>query len=318
MPFTIIRNDLAKMHVDVIVNSTRRRPIMGYATDRYLHEIAGPKMMDERKRYGVLETSQAIITKGYGLPSDYVIHTVGPTYSDGKQGEAQALFNTYMNVLELARKQSVRTIAFPLISSGTFCFPKEQAFEIAISAFKIFLQTSEMDIYLVVYDDISYAISKARIHDVKEYLGHHYYPGKDPFKTPQKAKKRTLEDMVDSVDVSFQEKLFKLIRDKRLDEVMVYKDANLTKQHFSKIRSSDTYKPKKDTILALCVAMRLSLDETEDLLASAGFVLSSSDKADMIVRFFIESKVYDIYEINLALYDYCNKWLGGSEKSLSS
>ncbi len=113
MPFTIIRNDLAKMHVDVIVNSTRRRPIMGYATDRYLHEIAGPKMMDERKRYGVLETSQAIITKGYGLPSEYVIHTVGPTYSDGKQGEAQALFNTYMNVLELAKKAICSNHRFP-------------------------------------------------------------------------------------------------------------------------------------------------------------------------------------------------------------
>jgi O-acetyl-ADP-ribose deacetylase len=302
MPLTIIRIDIAKMHVDAIVNSTRRKPVMGYGTDAYLHSIAGPEMLKERQRYGFLKTSQAVITKGYGLPCNHVIHTIGPTYVDGNHHEAEDLERAYMNALNLAKKHQIKSIAFPLISSGAYRFPKRLALDIAFHSFRTFLKENEMDIYMVVYDDLSYALSKERFSHVKEYLGIHYFPEDNKTKTA-KAVKPSLEQQLQSLDLPFSRQLLTLIRENGLDDVDVYKGANLTKQHFSKIRSNDDYRPKKETVLALCVSMRLSLEQTTQLLRSAGYAMSSSDRRDIIVRYCIEQSHHDIDEVNLMLFN---------------
>lgn len=316
MPFKIVRQDITKMKVDVIVNSTSKYPILSGGTDSHIHEVAGPNLLIERKAHNEIQTTQAIITKGYQLPASYVIHTVGPIYKDGMHQEEKQLYETYKNCLELASKHQLKSIAFPLISSGNFGYPKDQAIDIAIKAIKEYLIDHEMEIYLVVYDQVSFKLSKERIANVDEYLDTHYIPSTrtshsidDEFHVMYNEVEylRSLDDVIDELDETFVEKLFRFIREKQMEETTVYKNANLTRQHFSKIRSDDNYQPKKETALGLAIALNLNLDETKDLLNAAGYALSKSSKFDMIIQYHIENEIYDFYEINLVLYHYKQK-----------
>ncbi len=131
---------------------------------------------------------------------------------------------------------------------------------------------------------------------------------KPQFKTavPQfkAAKPRSLEDTISQVSESWQESLFRIIDEKGADDVEVYKTAGVDRKLFSKIRSNRAYQPKKNTALLFALALKLTLDETKDMLARAGFALSKSSKSDLIVEYFIENGVHDIYTINLALYEH--------------
>ncbi len=326
MPFEIIRQDITKMKVDAIVNSTNPEPVVGGSTDRKIHQAAGPKLIEERKRFGYLKTSEAVMTQGYLLPAKHVIHTVGPIYRGGIAGEAKQLKDAYLNSLKVADQNHLESIAFPLISSGTFGYPKDQALDLAIDAIKSFLVDHEMLVYLVVYDDTSFKLSKERVKNVESYLSEHYAFGEDyrhatfedsyisikHFNTMEEvsSSKRHLADVIDELDETFTQKLFRLINEKKLNETDVYKGANMSRQHFSKIRSDDHYQPKKETVMGLAIAMKLSLDETKDLLESAGYAISPSMKFDMIVQYHIENKIYDLYQVNLVLYHYEQKLIG--------
>lgn len=329
MPFKIIRQDITKMKVDAIVNSTNSEPVIGGSTDRKIHLAAGNKMIEERKRFGFLKISEAVITRGYDLPASYVIHTVGPIYRGGHQGEPEQLKNAYINCLILADQHGLESIAFPLISSGTFGYPKDQALDLAMEAIKYYLMDHDMMIYLVVYDDISFKLSKERVQNVESYLSEHYVFGEQYRHAEFEAhhsmthkitelyhitsSKRSLEDVIDELDETFTQKLFRFIKEKELNETKVYKDANMTRQHFSKIRSDDEYQPKKETVMGLAIAMKLRLDETKDLLASAGYAMSPSMKFDMICQYHIENEIYDLYQVNLILYHYEQKLIGADD-----
>lgn len=326
MPFEIIRQDITKMKVDAIVNSTSPEPVVGGSTDRKIHQAAGPKLIEERKRFGYLKMSQAVITEGYLLPAKHVIHTVGPIYRGGIVNEAKQLREAYLNCLNIADQHQLESIAFPLISSGTFGYPKDQALDIVMDAIKSFLIDHDLLVYLVVYDDTSFKLSKERVKNVESYLSEHYafgeeyrhekfeirhnlYQPSEPV-MPVVSSKRNLVDVIDELDESFTQRLFRLIKEKNLDETEVYKNANMSRQHFSKIRSDDYYQPKKETVMGLAIAMKLSLDETKDLLESAGYALSPSMKFDMICQYHIEHKIYDLYQVNLMLYHYEQKLIG--------
>ncbi len=318
MPFYIIRQDITKMEVDAIVNPTQSEPIIGGSTDYYIHEVAGEKLLEERKAFGFIKTSHAVLTKGYNLASKYVIHTVGPKYIDGKHHERRELINTYKACLDIAFSHDLLSLAFPLISSGHFGYPKDKALDIAISTIKNFLNEHEMTIYLVVYDDESFAYSTKLFKDVKSYINYNFYEENSisaSYFEPDvnyavRRKARDLNDTLKEIKETFTQKLFRFIKQKRLDEVEVYKNANMTRQHFSKIRSDDQYQPKKETAIALAIGLKLNLDETNDLLQSCGYALSQSNYFDLIIKYFIEVEMYDIYEINLVLYEYDQKQLG--------
>ena len=119
-----------------------------------------------------------------------------------------------------------------------------------------------------------------------------------------------LDDIIRHAGEGFQECLFRLIDERGLKDPEVYKAANLDKRLFSKIRSNPKYKPKKETALALAIALKLNIDETADLLARAGYALSPSSMTDVIVRFYIESGNYDMMDINCELYDHGEPMLG--------
>jgi O-acetyl-ADP-ribose deacetylase (regulator of RNase III) len=325
MPFEILRNDIAAMNVDAIVNSTGSYPHVGGGADFMIHKAAGPDLIAERKTFGFLNTSEAIVTKGYHLKAKHVIHTVGPVYEDGKQHEEEMLRKTYRNVLNLAIEHGIGSIAFPLISSGAFGFPRGMALEIALSEIKSFLDKHDMNIYLVVYDKASYQVSLERFITINDYLkkekdhrqpmysriNRHDACGPDDMKQNRSELVRQDFAQLDlELDETFAESLFRLIDERELNDVEVYKKANIDRKLFSKIKSNCHYQPSKITALAFAIALELNLDQTSDLLNKAGYSLSPSSTFDKIIEYFIESENYDLYEINQTLFAFDQKTIG--------
>lgn len=311
MPFEIIHNDITTMHVDAIVNSTSPLPKIEGGTDLIIHKVAGSELLKARERFGILNDTEAVITKGYNLPATYVIHVIAPVYIDGFFDEHAMLYNTYMNALKLAQSRELTSIAFPLIASGTYAFPRGEALTIALRAIEAFLKTYEMMIYLVVYDDASYQLSKARFNTIKSYIKHHQ-DQKETLTVHQSKAVSDLDEWLQIKDETFTESLLSIIDAKGLDDVSVYKKANIDRKLFSKIRSNPAYQVSKPTAIALALALELNLDETQDLLMRAGYALSPSQPFDLIVQFFIESGNYNLFEINQTLFAFEGRTLGGS------
>ena len=340
MPFEIVRNDITNMAVDAIVNTANPRPVIGFGVDSAIHEKAGPKLLQTRQRIGDIARGDAAITKAYNLQAKYVIHTVGPVWIDGTQNEEECLRSCYEKTLNLALQHRCQSIAFPLISTGTYGFPKDKALQIAIHAFNSFLLEHDMQIYLVVFDQTSYRLSEKLFQGVSSYIDAHYVDKYATYaaqkrsdirhrqrdadfcesvslsrdiplpRAPMEAATLSLEDMLKQADAGFTETLLKLIDDSGKKDSQVYKKALLSKQHFSKIRNNPDYKPTKPTAVALALALELDVDETKDLIGRAGFTLSNSSKFDLIIRYFIEHKNFNIVEINLALYEFDQPLLG--------
>lgn len=318
MPFEILRKDITKMEVDAIISSTSSLPFVSSGTDQQIHQASGPQLFEERKSFGNIDIGKAILTKGYKLPAKHVIHVVGPKYIDGSHNEKEILYQTYLSALRLAKESDIQSIAFPLISTGTLQFPRGEGLAIALDAIKYFLSKHEMMIYLLVYDEASFQLSLNRFISVKNYLEE---LAREPerfefsFNIVKKMKLQTryLEDVVSQLDETFSNTLFRLIDERELDDVYVYKKANIDRKLFSKIKSNEHYQPSKMTVLAFSFGLELNLDETKDFLMKAGYALSPSSKLDMIVQYFIENKIYDLYEVNQVLFAFDQKTIGGLE-----
>lgn len=335
MPLQIVRNDITKMEVDAIVNAANTSLLGGGGVDGCIHRAAGPKLLAECRKLGGCETGKAKITKGYCLPCKYVIHAVGPIWRGGQYGEREQLISCYRTSLELAQKKGCQSVAFPLISSGIYGYPKEQALQVAIDTIGAFLLQNDMRVYLVIFDHKAYQISEKLFSDIKAYIDDRYVdehtdtyeqrtqrmrreavsspippvcstsaPSMAPHKAP------SLRDALCQIDESFSEMLLRKIDEKGMTDVQCYKKANIDRKLFSKIRSDKGYKPSKSTAIAFAIALELPLDETKDMLMKAGFALSHSNKFDIIIEYFIEHGNYNIFEINEALFAFDQSLLG--------
>ena len=342
MPFEIVRNDITKMCVDAIVNTANPRPVIGLGTDSQIHEEAGPELLISRQKIGRIEAGCAAVTPAFNLQAKYVIHTVGPVWDGGSYGEEQLLRNCYDSSLKLALEHHCQSIAFPLISTGNYGFPKDKALQIAISAFSTFLLEHDMQIYLVVFDRTAFRLSEKLFQRVASYIDENYVDACErisygvakenhrrirhdrqleeqmvmaecmPFDSmPLPSLTMSLEDMLKEEDAGFTETLLKLIDKTGKKDSEIYKKALLSKQHFSKIRNNPNYKPTKATAISLALALELDLDQTKDLIGRAGYALTNSSKFDLIIRYFIEQKNYNVVEINIALYEFDQSLLGG-------
>lgn len=337
MPLEIIRNDITKVYADAIVNTANPSLLGGGGVDGSIHRAAGPELLTECKTLGGCVVGQAKITKGYRLPAKYVIHTVGPIWNGGNNNEERLLEDCYRNSLELAKEYRLESIAFPLISSGSFGYPKDKALKTAISIIGDFLLYNEMIVYLVVYDKTAFKLSEKLFSSITQYIDDKYIE-ENPFKrnyrdrekysinemyrdveleapsveyyVPSKGKKRKLDDVVNQIDETFSQMLMRLIDERNMTDAETYKKANIDRRLFSKIRNDIHYKPSKTTALAFAIALKLNLDETKDLLLKAGFALSHSRKFDLIIEYFIEDNNYNIFEINEALFAFEQDLLG--------
>ena len=332
MPFSLVRNDIVNMRVDAIVNAANSSLAPGGGVCGAIFAAAGRTALEKACRaIGHCDVGSAVITPGFDLPARYVIHAVGPSWQGGPRGEADLLHSCYTRALHLARENGCESIAFPLISSGIFGYPKPQALRVAINAIEEFLLKYEMQVYLVIFDRAALLISERLYENIQRYIDDRYVelrafprqaaealpharqraeqadlPLAAPCATPGK---RSLDDLLGHLDESFSRMLLRLIDEKGMTDVEVYKRANLDRKLFSKIRK-EGYNPSKQTALALAIALRLNLDETKDLLGRAGYALSHSNKFDIIIEYFIEEGVYDIFEINEALFAFEQRLLG--------
>ena len=330
MPLQIIRQDITKMKVDAVVNTTNEEMVGYSGVDYAIHQAAGPLLDKECSEIAPLGLGMAKLTKGYELPAKYVIHTSGPVWEGGLYGESILLKSCYLESLKLAFENGCETVAFPLISSGTYGYPKDQVLKFAVQVITEFLYNHEMTVFICIFDRDSYEFSKVLKNELLEIIEE---PDMEkccmadmeadalPFSEAKASRvapavmssyaDKTLKEYLKNMDKSFAQKLFDYIDERGMTDVQCYKKANVDKKTFSKMKCNpDSYKPSKQTAVAFAIALELDLDETQDLLASAGLTLSKSFTFDKIIRYFIGNKIYDIYEINEALFEFDQVLLG--------
>ena len=342
MPFTIVRQDITKMKVDAIVNAANTDLQMGGGVCGAIFKAAGAAQLQAAcDKLAPIKTGEAVITSGFDLPAKFVIHAAGPVYryQNAEQSE-KLLRSAYMESLRLAIENNCESIAFPLISSGIYGYPKDEALQVATAAIQDFLINNDIDITLVVFDKSAFTVSRELLDAVESYIDEHYVDTHQikrrklldvERKAISEADERAnifneplleemlapigapapLDDLVGNLDEPFSQMLLRLIDAKGMTDVEVYKRANLDRKLFSKIRSNKGYMPSKRTAIALAVALKLSLDETDDLLERAGYALSHAVKFDVIVEYFIANGKYDVFAINEVLFEYDQPLLGG-------
>lgn len=345
MPLFIIRQDITKMHVDAIVNTTNEEMVGYSGVDLAVHTIGGKALEEECRSLAPLGLGEAKLSGGHGLPCEYVIHTHGPVWQGGRRGERIILRSCYTECLKLAVEKGLSSVAFPLISSGAYGYPKDQVLRFAVEVISDFLYQNELTVYLCVYDKTSYSFSRELFCDIKDYLEEdepipslmyedtvcnvsvpqpekrkRFFARQDrsvpmearlPAKGLGSIENKSLHEYMKAMDKSFAYKLFDLIDQKGMTDVECYKKANVDKKTFSKIKCNpDTYKPSKPTAVAFAIALELDLDEAQDLLASAGMTLSRGIVFDKIIRYFIQKGNYNIFEINEALFEFDQVLLG--------
>ena len=362
MPFQIIRNDITKVKADAIVNTANPRPVIGSGTDSAIYAAVGKdQLLVERKKIGNIEPGHAVSTPAFNLGAKYIIHTVGPAWIDGNHGERGTLRSCYEQSLALAAELSCESIAFPMIATGVYGFPKNEALNIALSEVGKFLLTHDMKVTLVVFDRKALELSEKLVGGITEYIDEHSvkalrdveYGGYAsnsrqrmeeerrlaaerrrrmdalpeleeateeiealPLLAPTTAGPfsdvagKSLDEVLDGKEDTFQQRLFKLIDASGMDDVTVYKKANIDRKVFSRIRCKEDYKPKKKTAVAFAIALELDMPTMLDLLSRAEIAFSPSSKFDLIVSYFIKNGNYDIFEINAALFKYGQPILG--------
>ena len=328
MPLIIVRNDITKMPVDAIVNAAKESLLGGGGVDGCIHRAAGPELLAECRTLGGCKTGDAKITKAYRLPCRYVIHTVGPVWRGGGHGEREQLASCYRTSLALAQAHNCETVAFPLISSGVFGYPKDQALRVAVDTISEFLAENDMTVYIVIFDRAAYQIGNKLFADIAAYIDDHYVDAHTDFRRERMRRMGVVEsrmltayedapmaasgldEALAHLDTGFSETLLKLIDRSGKKDAEVYKKANVDRKLFSKIRNNPDYKPSKPTAVAFAIALELNLDETRDLIARAGYALSPSSKFDVIIEYFIMQRDYDIFKINEALFAFDQSLLG--------
>ena len=175
MPFHIIRDNITRVHADAIVNTANPEPVYAGGTDSAIYHAAGrDRLLAERKKIGRINPGQAAFTPAFALHAKYIIHTVGPVWQGGDRGEFELLASCYRNALGIARRLGCESIAFPLISTGVYGFPKDRALEIALREISVFLEKSEMDVTLVVFDRKSFDLSAGLAADIRQYINENY------------------------------------------------------------------------------------------------------------------------------------------------
>lgn len=331
MPLQIVRNDITTMKVDAIVNAADEILLGGGGVDGAIHRAAGPELLKECRALGGCKTGQAKITKGYHLPAKFVIHTVGPIWRGGSHGERDLLASAYRSSLELALANRCETVAFPLLSSGVYSYPKDQALKVAVDTIGDFLLAHDMTVYLVIFDRDAYAISSKLFADITAYIDDCYVDTHTDSREEQRRQMAMasmpmeeewmpapcamtpsgLDKALSKLDESFSQMLLRKIDERGMTDAQCYKKANIDRKLFSKIRSDVHYKPSKPTAMAFAIALELPLEEAREMLEKAGFAFSHASKFDIIVEYFIAHQNYNIFEINEALFAFDQSLLGG-------
>ena len=316
MPFRIVRNDITKIKADAIVNTANPEPVIGGGTDTAIYNAAGAdELLAERKKIGNIAVGDAVSTSAFALNAKYIIHTVGPYWNGGNDGERELLRSCYLKSLELADKLDCKSIAFPLISTGVYKFPKGEALHIALSVIQEFLLSHDMEVTIAVFDKGSFEMSGKLFAGIDEYIDEHYVSDAidSEYHTNnmrrireiererimlQRRENSSLDDVLNNTGEDLKTMIMRLMRERDMDPPDVYNKIFLDRRVFSSILCKKDHTPKKTTVLGLALAFELDVPTTRELLEKAGYALSPSDKVDLLIEFCLKHKIYDIIEIN--------------------
>lgn len=345
MPLQLVRNDITRMRVDAIVNAAKKSLLGGGGVDGAIHEAAGPGLLAECKTLGGCETGNAKITGAYRLDAKFVIHTVGPVWHGGQDGEAELLAACYRNSLQLALAHGCESVAFPLISTGVYGYPMDEAVKVATDAIREFLMQHDMMVYLVLFGQRSMLAGQKLYADIQSFIDDVYVDEhldreferrlmmaeeilercSAPVKsnasnvpmpvamapaTVRAAPAKSLEDMLRQMDESFMQMLFRKIDEKGMTDAACYKKANVDRKLFSKMRNDIHYKPSKLTAVAFAMALEMNIRDAKALLEKAGYALSRASKFDVIIEYCLLNGIYDIFKVNEILFDFDQPLLG--------
>ena len=336
MPFSIVRNDIARVHADALVNAANTHLAEGGGVCGALFAAAGrERMRTACDAIGGCPTGGAVVTPAFDLPARWCIHAVGPIWHGGEHDEERALRSCYRSVFARVVELGARSVAFPLISAGIYGYPADSALTVAREETRTFLAAhDDVEVTLVVFERSAVRLGSELERGIREYIDDEYVAQSprarrrgaelerdecwsmaaslDAPSVPQLtgAAPSELDDLLRRLDAGFSETLLALIDQRGLSDAEVYHRANLSRQLFSKIRSNPAYRPTKPTAVALAMALELDMDAAQDLLARAGLALSTSSKFDVIVRFFLERGIYDIYRLNEVLFAYDQPLVG--------
>ena len=341
MPFRIIRDDITKVKADAIVNPANPEPVIGGGVESAIYEAAGrERLLEARKELGRLNPGKVGVTEAFNLDAKYIVHVSGLYWKGGNSFEARCLKECYEKALKAALDKGCKSIAFPLLATGTYGFPKDIGLDVAVSTFTEFLEEYEMEITLVVFGNDAVNVSGKLVDEVRSFVDDKYV--KEALEAEYK-KDRNIEryalpnerfhlllkeetyDVPDNTCTketfsaepsgsleaalkniykeSFEKHLQQLINKKGLKNSEVYAAANISKQYFSKLLKGQV-KPSKDKMLALAVGLRLNTDEVVDFLRIAGYALSPISQTDTVVEYFIRKQEYNVLKINIVLFDY--------------
>ena len=340
MPFSIVRNDIARVCADVLVNAANERLAAGGGVCGAIFAGAGAsKMTAACAQIGHCPTGSAVTTPGFDLPCRWVVHAVGPIWRGGTHGERELLQGCYRSVFAEVARLGATSVAFPLISAGIFGYPVREALDVARAEASAFLDDHpDVEVTLVVFTRDVVTQGVALLGELREYVDDAYVDNSPhlydrsaelrelcvpeawplaaetpaaPVPTPGgPAAPDELAECLAHLDASFSEALLGLIDERGLTDAQVYRRANLSRQLFSKIRSKPDYRPSKPTAVALALALDLTLPQTQELLAHAGLTLSRSSKFDVIVEFYLARGVHDVMTVNEALFAFDQPLLG--------
>ena len=250
------------------------------------------------------------------LKAKNVIVTTAPKWVGGESNEIEQLASCYVNSLEKARKTGAKKIAVSIINSRIFGFSSNLSELIAKRAILRYLENYDLDVYLILHNWKSYGVNRDKIEKLRQYIEktkaeEMCFAAEAPKRKELSASKRaSLEERLKNKDESFSEMLLRLIDERGMKDSDCYNKANVSRKVFSKIRCNRNYHPKKETALAFALALELDIEGTQQLLRTAGYSLSHSNIADIIVEYHILNGIFKVSDINEMLYEYDQKLLG--------
>ena len=352
MPFKIIKNDITKVKADAIVNTVNPNVKIGEGVEYAIYNAAGKdELLKAREKLGYMPPGEVGITPAFKLNAKYIIHVSSPVWTGIWYGERPPesvftkdtilLTDCYMKALYMAAENGCKSIAFPLLATGTYKFPKEIGMAVAVRAFTEFLKHYDMEIFLVVFGRDSFNISGSLFRKVKRFVDYEAIcacaelaprhdldwidgsaieddeetesyrdiiedDGALYYESLSRSHKhsKSLEESLKKIHkYSFAGYLQQLINKKGMKNSEVYATANITKQYFSKLINGKV-NPSKEKVIALAIGLHLNMDETKDILKIAGYAFSPFSQTDTVVKYFINNKDYNVIKLDILLYDF--------------
>lgn len=312
MPLYMIHDDITRLKVDAIVDPTDCWFSGSGGADYAIHRAAGPELEEVLRRLPPLETGKAVVTPGFDLPAKHIIHTFGPIWEGGGHNEAQLLADCYRNCLSAAAEYGCRSIAFPVISGGTFGFPNDDALQIAKRVISEYLQEHAMQVFIVAYRRHTFNLGAKLFAEVSRFVDENYVELSTAYMAAEAPAASYSADYADVLDLeemlrkkgeTFSCKLDRLRDERGMSGPELYKKAWVHKSVYSKIMNNINYQPAKITAVAFALALELPWEELTELVNSAGYAMTHTSKFDIVIEYLVKQKKYGIEEVNAVLYE---------------